>query len=114
MKYRWSRWWAHVVATLGVVVIGLGLGLAGLALMTDLGSFGLTDARRVALAAACLSAGLLLGGSIITTGQVLGAFLDQRRLLHRIHRRLATWERERREEADVRAVRERGRSGRAG
>jgi hypothetical protein len=99
---------------LGIVIIGLGLGLAGLALMTDPGAFGLPPASRGPLAAVCLTGGLLLGGSVVTLGQVLDAFLDQRRLLSRIERRLAIWERERQEDAAVRAVRERGRGGRAG
>jgi len=114
MKYRFTQVWARVLAMLGILIVGVGIGLAGLVAMSDPAPLGVGAGARGLLAAACLMSGVVLGGSVIAAGQALDAFLDQRRLLHRIHRRLAVWERERREEAEIRAFRERGRGGRAG
>lgn len=114
MKYRFSQVWARVLGTLGILIVGVGVGLAGLVMAGDPAPLGLEAGFRGLVAASCLVAGVLVGGSLVAAGQVLDAFLDQGRVLRRIHRRLAAWERVRSEDAEIRAFRDRGRSGRAG
>lgn len=53
---------------------------------------------RVLVAAVAIVGGLLVGAPLILTGQLVQIFLDQRRLLAGIHRRLRRWEDERESE----------------
>ena len=53
---------------------------------------------RLLTAAVAVVGGLLLGAPLILIGQLVQVFLDQRRLLGRIHRRLRRWEDERESE----------------
>lgn len=111
MKYGFTRVWARVHILVGLLVLALGIVAAGFALALDLRGLGVEPTGRALLAAGCLLVGLGAGGWAVVIGQLLEAFLDQRRLLRRVERRLAQWEAERREEAELRMVGERGRRG---
>jgi cobalamin biosynthesis protein CobD/CbiB len=66
---------------------------------------------RTLIALAIVLGGLFLAGPFIVSGQLLQIFLDQRRLLAAIHRRLGRMEEaEREREALERAVRREPRS----
>ena len=97
-RYRFTHFWASVLVGLGVGVMATGAISAGLLLL-------LPDRIPVPypwsrlLAAAVLVVGsLLMGAPLILTGQLVQIFLDQRRLLGRIHHRLHRWEDERESE----------------
>jgi hypothetical protein len=93
VTYRFTRFWATVLVVTGsaVIVIGVVAALAVAIAGPDITRYAPTlDPRvgRVVATMACAMAGLLVGAPLIVLGQVLDAFLDQRDLLARIHRRL--------------------------
>jgi heme exporter protein D len=97
-RYWFTRFWASVLVGLGVGVMVLGIAGAGLLLFLP-EQVPLPYGRSPILAAAvALAVGLLVGAPLVLVGQLVQVFLDQRRLLARIHRRLSRWEDER--EAD--------------
>jgi hypothetical protein len=97
MKYQFTVVWAYLL-----MAVGLGLILAGLAfgiLLGTLGQKGLLGFKpvddvvvRVTAALLIVVAGLLVGGPILVAGQLLRLFVDQRRLLVQINRRLSRWD----------------------
>ncbi len=93
MTYRFTRFWATVLVVTGSVVIVIGV-VAAVAVAIagpDITRYAPTlDPRvgRVVATVACAAVGFLVGASLIVAGQLLDAFLDQRDILARIHRRL--------------------------
>jgi hypothetical protein len=109
-KYRFTSFWAALQVVMGLVWLALSLGLAlAVAAGLGLGGVGLAEPSsgvRSLIAAAVVLGGLFLAGPFIVSGQLLQIFLDQRRLLAAIHRRLGRMEEaEREHEALERAVR---------
>ena len=109
-KYRFTSFWAALQVVMGLVWLALSLGLAlAVAAGVGLGVVGLPEASsgvRSLIALALVLVGLFLAGPFIVSGQLLQIFLDQRRLLAAIHRRLGRMEEaEREHEALERAVR---------
>ncbi len=97
-RYRFTLFWASVLVGLGVGVMAMGVVCAGLLLL-------LPDRipvpypwPRLLAAAVAVVGGLLVGAPLIMIGQLVQVFLDQRRLLGRIHHRLRRWEDERESE----------------
>lgn len=92
MKYRFSRLWARVLVVVGVLIVVLGVLLGILSVFTDQSATGMASKddvlSRAVVAVILIVSGLLVGGPLIVTGQLLEIFLDQRRLLARIHRSL--------------------------
>jgi|RhiMetdeSRZDD1v2_1073273.scaffolds.fasta_scaffold87840_2 hypothetical protein len=90
--YRFTSFWAALLVVAGLACLTLALTVATLVLAGTV-SFGLPldtafpGARAVAALFVVL-AGVLLGAPSIVAGQLLQIFLDQRRLLRLIHRRL--------------------------
>jgi len=96
--YRFARFWASVLVGLGFGVMAMGVVSAGLLLL-------LPDQipvpypwPRLLAVAVLVAGGLLVGAPLILAGQLVQVFLDQRRLLGHIHRRLRRWEDERESE----------------
>jgi Na+-driven multidrug efflux pump len=109
-KYRFTSFWAALQVVTGLVWLGLSLGLAlAVAAGAGLGAVGLPEpssGARSLIALAVVLIGLFGAGPFIVSGQLLQIFLDQRRLLAAIHRRLRRMEEtEREREALERAVR---------
>jgi hypothetical protein len=94
-RYRFTLFSASVLVGLGVGVMATGALCAGLLLV-------LPDQipvpypwPRLLAAAVAVVGGILVGAPLILVGQLVQVFLDQRRLLGRIHHRLRRWEDER-------------------
>jgi hypothetical protein len=93
VSYQFTRLWAFVLAVTGSVVIAVGLvaavavGIVGPDVTRYLPGVDPLVAR-VVVTVVCAAAGFLVGAPLIVAGQVLEAFLDQRDILARIHRRL--------------------------
>jgi hypothetical protein len=109
-KYRFTSFWAALQVVMGLVWLGLSLGLAAAVVAgLGLGAIGLAEPSsgvRTLIALAIVLGGLFLAGPFIVSGQLLQIFLDQRRLLAAIHRRLRRMEEAGQErEALERAVR---------
>lgn len=98
MKYRFTEAWARVTVVLGLIIVGLGfvfgiiIGFIG---REASGPFGV---ERWLAALLIILVGVLLGGPLVVSGELMLIFLDKRRLLGMIHRRLRIWEKEREEE----------------
>ena len=91
MNDRFTRFWARLLVILGVVIVVVGILLAMVALVVEMpwGSItGQAVLERVLVALSLVVSGVLAGSPFIVFGQLLLIFLDQRRLLARIHRRL--------------------------
>ncbi|MBI2204985.1 MAG: hypothetical protein HYU41_14140 [Candidatus Rokubacteria bacterium] len=92
MKYKFTRVWSRLMVVVGIVFIALGVVSAGIAGFTDEWRPGVTGTQeaieRALLVGALLMSGILAGSPFIVFGQLLEIFLDQRRLLTRIERRL--------------------------
>jgi hypothetical protein len=112
MRLGFTRIWARVHILVGLLVFALGLLAGVLTLVLDLRRMGIEPTGRALLAAGCLLVGVGVGGWAVVIGQLLEAFLDRGRLLRRIDRRLARWETERQEEAELRMGRRPGPPGR--
>jgi hypothetical protein len=92
MKYRFTRVWSRLMVIVGVVFIALGVVSAGIAGFTEEWRPGVTGTQeaieRALVVGGLLMSGILAGSPFIVFGQLLEIFLDQRRLLMRIDRRL--------------------------
>jgi len=93
LRYRFTRAWARVLVVVGVVAILAGFVSAGIALVTEEWRPGVTGTsaalERALVVGFLILSGFLAGSPFIVFGQLLEIFLDQRRLLARIARRLA-------------------------
>lgn len=95
MKYHFTVLWARFLTALGIALVGAGFVFAGVALAieTPWGSVtGQVVLERTLAAVFLIVSGILAGGPLIVFGQLLQIFVDQRRLLARIGRRLRRWE----------------------
>ena len=91
MNDRFTRFWARLLVIMGVVIVVLGVLLAMVALVVEMpwGSItGQAVLERAFVALSLVISGVLAGSPFIVFGQLLLIFLDQRRLLAAIHRRL--------------------------
>ena len=91
MNDRFTRLWARLLVIMGVVIVVLGVLLAMVALVVEMpwGSItGQAVLERVIVALSLVVSGILAGSPFIVFGQLMLIFLDQRRLLVRIHRQL--------------------------
>jgi hypothetical protein len=97
MKYRFADIWAHVLMAVGLALMVGALAL-GILLITfgQRGFLGLSPVEdivvRVTAALVIVLAGFLAGGPVLVAGQLLRMFVDQRRLLAKINRRLSRWD----------------------
>ena len=94
MTYRFTRIWAGLMIAIGVVFIGLGIVLAGVAMFTEEWRQGVPGGQaaleRALVVSGLVLSGVLAGSPFIVFGQLLRIFLDQRRLLARIYKQLAS------------------------
>lgn len=91
MSDRFTRFWARLLIVIGLVIVVAGLLLAAVALVIEMPWRSITGQvvlERVLVAAFLMLSGILAGAPFIVFGQLLLIFLDQRRLLAAIHRRL--------------------------
>lgn len=92
MTYRFTRIWAGLMIVIGIVFIAVGIALAGIAMFTEEWRQGVAGGQaaleRAVLVSGLVLSGVLAGSPFIVFGQLLRIFLDQRRLLARIHRQL--------------------------
>lgn len=98
MKYRFAAFWASILVVLGMLIVAVGFVSAAIALLIDMpwGSItGQTVLERAVAAIVLLVSGILAGGPFIVLGEMIRVFLDQRRLIARIERRLRRQEEER-------------------
>jgi hypothetical protein len=91
MNPWFALFWARVLMAVGLLFVGLGITFAAIALALDMPWGRLTGQavveRMVATVVLVLS-GLVAGAPLIVMGEMLRVFLDQRRLLADIKRRL--------------------------
>lgn len=102
--YRFTSFWAALHVATGLAFLALAVALAALVLSGSV-SFGLPldtafPGARAGAALFVVLVGVLLGAPSIVAGQLLQIFLDQRRLLRLVHRRLRAID-EREEERDA-------------
>jgi hypothetical protein len=97
MKYRFTVIWAQVLIAVGLALMLVAVGLA--ILLVIFGQRGLLGFKpvddallRVTAALVIVLAGFLAGGPVLVAGQLLRIFVDQRRLLASINRRLSRWD----------------------
>lgn len=80
------------MVVIGVLFIALGIALGLIAMFTEEWREGVTGAQvaleRAVLVGGLVISGVLAGSPFIVFGQLIEIFLDQRRLLRRIHREL--------------------------
>jgi hypothetical protein len=91
MSDRFTRFWARLLFVMGIVIVVVGVLLALVALFVEMpwGSItGQAVLERAFVAFSLVVSGVLAGSPFIVFGQLLLIFLDQRRLLAAIHRRL--------------------------
>jgi hypothetical protein len=90
MTFRFTTGWAHVLLTLGIVLIVVGVLLAVAVAVVPLPwtHQKLGTIERVSLAALVLAAGVAVGGSLVAMGQLMLAFLNIRENLERLTLRL--------------------------
>jgi hypothetical protein len=92
MTFRFTRGWAQMLFVLGIVVIILGVALAGAISVVPIPW---TEHRpgtieRVFLAVSVVAGGVVLGGSLSVMGQLLLAFLSLHQNVERLARRFAS------------------------
>lgn len=97
-RYRLTQFWASVLVGLGFAVLVVGLLGGGLLVLLQNEIPIPAPWSRPLVAAIAAVGGLILSAPLILAGQLVQIFLDQRRLLGRIHRRLQRWEDERESE----------------
>jgi hypothetical protein len=88
---RFTRFWARLLVILGLVIVILGVLLAVVALVIETPWASITGQvvlERVVVSAFLVISGVVGGAPFIVLGQLLLIFLDQRRLLVSIKRRL--------------------------
>lgn len=102
MRYRFVSFWAAFHVAVGSLTIGLALLVAGMLIFGGLPGrlLPMVAGWEPLVALATVVCGLFVGAPFIVSGQLLQIFLDQRRLLVRIHRRLRALERLERERED--------------
>ena len=94
-RYRFTQFWASVLVTLGFAVLAIGIVSAGLLVLLGTRIPVPYSWPRPLAAAVAIVGSLLVAAPLILSGQLVQIFLEQRRLLGRIHRRLRRWEDER-------------------
>jgi hypothetical protein len=98
--HRFTRFWAELSIGFGYLLITLGVLVGGLGLFLAAASYpvpeiaALTRVGYLGAAALAMGLGVILGGPFIVAGQCLLVFLEQRRLLARIAKRVRSLERE--------------------
>src|SRR6185295_9798947 len=97
-RYRFTHFWATVMVGLGFAFMVIGLVSAGLLMLLPAEIPIPAPWSRPLVAAVLGVGGLVVAAPLILTGQLVQIFLDQRRLLGRVHRRLRRWEDERESE----------------
>ena len=96
-RFRFTAFWASILVGFGFAFAVVGV--VGAALLAVLPEIPVPPPWSRPLAAGVvLVAGLVIAAPLILTGQLVQIFLDQRRLLARIHRRLRRFEDERESE----------------
>jgi hypothetical protein len=91
---RFTTFWAELSIGFGYLLITLGVLVGGLGVFLVAASYPVPDIPALArvgfvgAAVLAMALGVLLGGPFIVAGQCLLVFLEQRRLLARIARRL--------------------------
>jgi hypothetical protein len=88
---RFTRFWARLLVVLGLIIVVLGVLLAVVALVIETPWASITGQvvlERVVVSAFLVISGVVGGAPFIVLGQLLLIFLDQRRLLVSIKRRL--------------------------
>ena len=91
MRYRLTRLWARLLVVIGLAIVALGVILAIVALVIETPWRTITGQvvlERIIVAVFLAGSGILAGAPFIVFGQLLLIFLDQRRLLAAINRRL--------------------------
>ena len=91
MRDRLIRLWARLLVVIGVVIVALGVILAVIALVIETPWRTITGQvvlERILVSVFLAGSGILAGAPFIVFGQLLLIFLDQRRLLAGIYRRL--------------------------
>lgn len=91
MNDRFTRFWARLLVILGLVIVVVGVLLAVVALVIETPWASITGQvvlERVVVSAFLVVSGVVGGAPFIVLGQLLLIFLDQRRLLISINRRL--------------------------
>ena len=86
-----ARFWARLLVVIGVVIVVLGLLLAAVALLVETPWRTITGQvmlERTLVALFLVISGIVAGAPFIVFGQLLLIFIDQRRLLASINRRL--------------------------
>ena len=91
MTFRFTSGWAQMLVVLGIVIIVVGVALAGALSVVPIPW---TDHRpgtveRVLLAVGVVAGGVALGGSLIVMGQLVLAFLNIRENVERLTLRYA-------------------------
>ena len=98
-RHRFTRFWAELSIGFGYLLITLGVVIGGVGLFLMAASYPVPDLPMLTrigfLGGAFLSMGLgvIIGGPFIVAGQCLLVFLEQRRLLARIARRIRSLDR---------------------
>ena len=96
-RFRFTAFWASILVGLGVAFAVVGV--LGAALLIVLPEIPVPPPwSRPLVAGVVLVGGLVIAAPLILTGQLVQIFLDQRRLLGQIHRRLHRYEDERESE----------------
>jgi hypothetical protein len=94
-RFRFTAFWASVLVGLGFAFAVVGLAGAGLLILLPDEIPVPPPWSRPMVAGVVLVGGLVIAAPLVLTGQLVQIFLDQRRLLGRIHRRLVRFEDER-------------------
>jgi uncharacterized SAM-binding protein YcdF (DUF218 family) len=94
-RFRFTAFWASVLVGLGFAFAVVGVVGAGLLLLLEAEIPVPPPWSRPLVAAVVLVGSLVVAAPLVLTGQLAQIFLDQRRLLGRIHRRLRRFEDER-------------------
>jgi hypothetical protein len=95
--YRFAHFWASVMVGLGLAFMVIGLVSAGLLLLLP-AELPIPSPWSRPSAGVAVVGGLIVAAALTLAGQLVQIFLDQRRLLGHILRRLRRWEDERESE----------------
>ena len=94
-RFRFSAIWASILIGFGCAFVVVGVAGAGLLILFPAEIPVPPPWPRPLVAAVILVGGLAVAAPLVLTGQLVQIFLDQRRLLGQIHRRLRRFEDER-------------------
>jgi hypothetical protein len=97
-RFRFTAFWASLLVSLGFAFAVVGIVGAGLLMLLQSDIPVPPPWPRPLVAAALILGGLIIAAPLVLTGQLFQIFLDQRRLLGRIHRDLRRFEDERESE----------------